>query len=109
MSIEPRVLKTPSAERDLLEIADFIYRKSHHVGTTLRFLDKIAARAHQHARQPLMGEAFRCRNQAELRFFTVGAYVIVYRLIPDGIELLLVARGTRRLTQLLRDRLEEIE
>ena len=109
MSNEPRVLKTPSAERDLLEIGDFIYRKSRHVGTALRFLDKIAARAHQHARQPLMGEAFRSRHQVELRFFTIDAYVTIYRLVPDGIEIILVTRGTRRLSRLLRARLEEIE
>ena len=33
LSHDPRVLKTPSAERDLLEVADFIYRKRTEMNT----------------------------------------------------------------------------
>jgi toxin ParE1/3/4 len=89
-----RVLRTPLARRDLKGIGQYIARESGSRSIALRFLDRIAARAKTQAEQPKLGER-RPDLGAEVRCFPVGNYVVFYRPIGRGIELLRVLHGAR--------------
>jgi toxin ParE1/3/4 len=99
-----RVVRSDGAERDLDEIGLHIARQSGSLNIALRFLDRINDRCAAYARQPEMGDP-RPDLGASLRLFPVGDYVVVYRPLDDGILVLLVAHGSRRIRRLLRDRL----
>ena len=99
-----RVARTDDAERDLDEIGLHIARQSGSVEVAMRFLDRINDRCAAYARQPEMGDS-RPDLGDNLRLFPVGDYVVVYRPLEDGILVLLVAHGSRRIRRLLRDRI----
>ncbi|MCH7988184.1 MAG: type II toxin-antitoxin system RelE/ParE family toxin [Planctomycetes bacterium] len=76
------------------EIGRYIAKQSQSLETALRFLNAIDAKCEQYARQPMMGTT-RPDLQAEVRCFSVGSYVVLYRPITDGILVLLVVHGHR--------------
>jgi toxin ParE1/3/4 len=57
-----------------------------------RFIDELYARFRLAATQPLMGEA-RSDLGADLRVLTVGNYVVVFRPINGGIEVVRIIHG----------------
>jgi toxin ParE1/3/4 len=62
----------------------------------LRFLEDKCVLLADH---PQLGPA-RPDIAADCRYFPVGSYLILYRLIPDGIEVVRVVQGSRRLDNL---------
>lgn len=89
-----RVVRTPLARRDLKEIGRYIARESGSRSIALRFLDRIEARAETQAGQPRLGER-RPDLDAEVRCFPVGSYLVFYRPLHQGIELLRILHGAR--------------
>lgn len=59
-----------------------------------RMVDQIFNRCQSYANQSELGE-LRPELGADLRCFSVGFYVVYYRPIPDGIELVRVLHGAR--------------
>ena|SRR5450631_890579 len=96
-----RVTKTVRAELDLDEIWLYIAADSPAAADTL--LDTIGARCHLRASQPLSGR-LRLDLGMDLRSFIVKAYVIFYRPLPDGIEIIRVLHGARDVGTILQDR-----
>ena len=64
-----------------------------------RFVDDLYVRFRLAATQPLMGES---RNELgpELRIYSVGNYVVVFRPIEGGIEVIRIVHGARDLGSL---------
>ena len=89
-----RVIRTPLARQDLKEIGRHIARESRSRSVALRFLDSFQQRLQLYARQPEMGQR-RPDLGAEVRHFSVGHYVVFYRPIESGIEVLRVIHGSR--------------
>ena len=93
----PVVLKRPEAERDLLDI--WLYIADDNLENADHFLDKLEQQCQSLARQPLMGQ-----SQEELapglRSFPVGNYLIFYRPIDNGIDVIRVLHGGRYLSAL---------
>ena len=87
-----RVRITPIGEGSRLDIWQYIARDNPEAADAL--IDQIDAASEQYARQPLMGE-IREELGHELRSFTVGKYVVIYRPADDGIVVLLVIHGAR--------------
>ena len=80
------------ARRDLHEINDYISRDSHTAAE--RFVDLIENTCRTLATHPAMGQS--CEQlAANLRLFTVGNYVIFYRPIDNGVEIVRVVGGAR--------------
>jgi toxin ParE1/3/4 len=80
------------AESDLLEIGRYIARDN--IDAALRMLDRIDQKCKILAGNPLLGEG--CPELGEdIRHFTVRPYVIIYRPLDDGIELVRVLHGAR--------------
>jgi toxin ParE1/3/4 len=101
----PIILKKPLAEADLLDIWDFIANESFEKAD--RFLQKIETKLKILAESPGMG-----RNRDELvpslQSFPVGSYLIFYRCINQGIEVIRILHGARDISSLFEDYLEDI-
>jgi len=80
------------AESDLLEIGRYIARDN--IDAALRMLDRIDEKCEMLARNPLLGGVWAELGE-NIRHFTVRPYVIIYRPMDDGIELVRVLHGAR--------------
>jgi toxin ParE1/3/4 len=90
----PRIFRTKLAEQDYREIW-------HHIGLDSpdaadRLLRRIDAKLDLYARHPGMGTS-RSELSPGLRSFSIGSYLIFYRPVEDGIELVRVLHGRREL------------
>lgn len=93
----PVLQRTAQAEEDLIEI--WAYIAQDNPAAADRVLDDIEQRFHGLTDNPLMGR-LRPDIAPELRYFTVGKYLILYRTVPDGIQIVRVIHGARDLPHL---------
>lgn len=95
-----RVVRSTRARADLIEIWNYIENHSgeSRADSLLRLLDQKCAML---ARTPQIG---RMRHDLlpDLRSFAAGSYVIFYRPIDDGIEVVRVLHGARNIRALFR-------
>lgn len=91
-----RIIYSPDAERDLIDISSFIAMDNPAAADRLidSFVDKLRVLADS----PLIGPI--CIESPTLRRFPVGNYVFFYRPMSDGIELVRVLHGARDLRAL---------
>ncbi len=83
------------AKTDLAGIAKYIGLENHSPDVARRFVDDIHEKFETYARQPLMGEP-RPELGDELRSFTFKKnYVVIYRPLDDGIDVLRIVHGAR--------------
>ena len=92
-----RIVRSRRAETDVAEI--WLYIARDNPAAANRLLDKFDERLHILAEQPGLGRP-RPECLPGLRSSRVGAYVIFYRPITDGIELYRVFHGARDLPRL---------
>jgi toxin ParE1/3/4 len=86
------VKKTPQGEEDLLEIWVYIARDNETAAN--RLFDRIESTCSTLAEHPRMGQD-RSELMAGLFSFPVDNYVIYYRPIDGGIEMVRVLHGAR--------------
>jgi toxin ParE1/3/4 len=93
------VVKRPLAELDLWEIWDYIADDSFDRADD--FLDRVEEKLRSLARTPGMG-----RRREELlpglQSFPVGNYVVFYRAIEDGIDVIRILHGSRDIEEIFR-------
>ena len=88
----PRIIVSPLAQADIDEIWDYIARDSSQNAN--RFVDRIEQRFGLLAAKPRLGVA-RDDLRPGLRRFGYARYLIYYRLIRGGIEVVRVVHGAR--------------
>ena len=88
---------TPAA-KDLCDNAEYIARDKP--DAAYRWVEAIEETCEQLARNPQMGEQRNIRNLGHCRSFTSGKYVIFFRGLADGVEVIRVVRGDRDVEQL---------
>jgi toxin ParE1/3/4 len=90
-----RVRKFPAAQADLIEIGLYIARDSP--VNAERFIDALERECRKLAEAPFdIGQ--RCEGlHPELRRHNFKRYAMIYRPVPDGIELVGVFHGSREL------------
>jgi toxin ParE1/3/4 len=90
-----RYVVSPQSRTDMKEICQFIARDSRLAAGRIRrlFYEKFKFLA----RHPLVGQA-RPELGADLRSFSAGNYVIFFRPITDGIQVVRVLHGSRDIT-----------
>ena len=93
-----RVRRTWLADQDLEGIWFFIAQDNEIAAD--RLLDTLNNALHLLADNPHMGPA-RPDIAKDLRYHPVGSYLLLYRLIEGGIELVRVVHGARDLLNLL--------
>ena len=94
-----RVVRTPQAYLDVFEIAVFIAQDN--VEASDRFLDTLASKLELLSRSPKVGRV-RDELAAGLRSLPFGTYVIFYKPIRGGIEVVRVLHGSRDIPALFR-------
>lgn len=92
-----RVLRSPAAERDLINIWTYIATDNPNAAD--RLLDAIGDRIAQLLDHPRLGRQ-RPDIAADARFLPIGNYVVLYRLTDDAIEIVRVVQGARDVTSL---------
>jgi toxin ParE1/3/4 len=90
----PIIVKSPKAKSDLVEIWSYIADDSEIRADA--FIQTIDKKFHSLINVPFLGIA-RDEIETDLRSFPVGRYVIFYRRIPEGIEIIRVLHGARDL------------
>ncbi|PPQ33205.1 plasmid stabilization protein [Rhodoblastus sphagnicola] len=85
-----RLLRSPLARLDLIDIWQFIADDNERAADGL--LDKIEVALTMLRDNPLAGRA-RPELATALRSFPVGNYVLFYRPLPDGVELVRALNG----------------
>ena len=92
------VQRTAQADEDLMDI--WVYIAQDNPKAADKLSDEIENKLVLLAGQPYLGPA-RPDIAPELRYFPVGSYLLLYREIADGIEVVRVIHGARRLNNLL--------
>jgi toxin ParE1/3/4 len=91
---------TESAERDLMDIGNFIARDSP--ANAAQFITRLEELCQLLAAHPLLGRS-RDELVPELRSLAYGRYVIFYRAGADGAEIVRVLHGARDIRRVLRE------
>ena len=94
----PRLFRTPRAEADLEDI--WLYVAQDDLTAADGLLDEFHEKLQILASHPQLGPA-RPDIARQLRYFPVRNYLLLYREIADGIELVRVIHGARRIQDLL--------
>ena len=96
----PAIKRTARAEEDLIDI--WLYIAHDDVRAAERLLDDIEEKFLLLAAQPSLGPA-RPDIAPGLRYLPVRRYLILYREITGGIEIVRVVHGARDVPALMRD------
>jgi toxin ParE1/3/4 len=86
------------AAKDLCDNAEYIARDKPDVA--YRWVEAIEETCELLAINPEMGEQGNIRNLGHCRRFTCGKYVVFFRGVADGVEIIRVVRGERDIEQL---------
>jgi toxin ParE1/3/4 len=95
---KPQLRRTSRAENDLIDIWAYIARDNPDAAD--RVLDVLDAKSRALAQNPKMGMA-RDDIAAGVRHFPVGNYLILYREVRGGVEVVRYVHGMRRLQDLV--------
>ena len=90
-----RLVISPRAREDLLEIGLYIVEQSGSREIARRLLRSIRHACEMLADRPGMGELRRKFHASGYRSFTVGNYVIYFRSIDNGVDIARVLHGAR--------------
>lgn len=93
-----RLLRTAQAEEDLIEIWSHIALDN--IRAADRLLDKLDEKSRMLTDNPRLG-AERVDIAPGVRLWPVGSYLILYRELDDGVEVVRYAHGARRLQGLI--------
>ena len=88
---------SPQAEADVQDIAAYIAQDNF--SAAMRWLDQVDEKAKRLGEIPKLGTAVSSRPG--LRMFPLGNYLILYREVKIGIEVVRVVHGARQWQKLL--------
>ncbi|MBD2616241.1 type II toxin-antitoxin system RelE/ParE family toxin [Nostoc punctiforme FACHB-252] len=88
---------SPAASLDLSEIIDYFAIRNIEAGE--RFVDEFEKKCKYLANFPNMGRSY-ANIKADLRGVPLDGYIILYRIIDSGIEIVRVVSGYRNLESL---------
>lgn len=97
----PQIFRTPQSRSDLVEILLYIRRDNRRAAR--RLLTTINDKLNLLAEFPGLGQP-REELAQSLRSFPVGKYLLFYRPVSDGIQLIRVLHGMRDLPRLFGQR-----
>ena len=98
-----RIIRSPRAQSDLVKVGDDVGERMQSLVSANRVLDAIEERLKLLSRHPLSGHA--CPNlHPDIHCFPVGKYdyVVFYRPLKDGIEVVRVLHSSRDIPRIFR-------
>jgi len=87
------LLYTPEAAEDLRQVVEFIARDN--ISAAIDWLDETRSLCKLLATQPDIGERMRTSRFGEVRRHASGNYLVYYRPLDDGVEIMRVLHGAR--------------
>ena len=98
-----RLIWDQGAEDDLHVIYDFIGIQKQNPPAAERYVDSLRRACEPYSRQPLMGTPEPLLGD-ELRSFAFrGTYVVIYRPLDDGIDVLRIIHASREWRRVFRE------
>ena len=94
----PTLLRHPQAEQDLIDI--YLHISRDNPPAAEKFVRAINTKCERLARSPMIGRA-RPELRPDLRSVPYGAYLILYRVVDDGVEIVRMVHGARNLEDLV--------
>ena len=88
---------SPQAEADIQDIAAYIALDNF--GAAMRWLDQVDEKAERLGEMPKLGVA--ASSRLGLRMFALGNYLILYREVENGTEVVRAVHGARQWQKLL--------
>jgi len=101
----PAITLTVAARQDLLAI--WAYIATDNVAAADRVLDTLDARMQRLADHPLLGPA-RLDIAPDLRYLVSDNYLILYRILPDAVEIVRILHGARNLNAIFTDNIDPL-
>jgi toxin ParE1/3/4 len=103
--MKPRIIRSQRAKLEIARIGDYIGQRNIDAG--LRFFDAAEDAFQRLADMPMLGALLDSSDPkaADLRVWTIRGfenYLVLYRALPDGIEVARVVDGRRDIEKLLR-------
>jgi toxin ParE1/3/4 len=96
-------LRSPEAEVDLDDVWYYVAKQSGSIEIAERLVDSITDGFFLLSRHPCLGRARDEDLRPGLRSFSVGKYVIIYRVQDEDVIVLRVVHGSRNLKALFGD------
>jgi toxin ParE1/3/4 len=90
-----RLIISPDAESDLVEIGVYIARNSGSRERSKSFLASLYQTCETLSSQPEMGQLRTEFVTGQYRSFSVGNYVIYFSCVPDGVRVARILHGAR--------------
>jgi toxin ParE1/3/4 len=90
----------PSAIQDLDDISDYFLERNIQAGEQL--LQEFTKKCRNLVTFPMMGKSY-SQVRADLRGITLQGYIILYRLIDDGLEIVRVVNARQDLESLFEE------
>ncbi len=97
----PRVFRTPAAEADLADIAYHIAVEDGRPLTADRNIDELIAKCEAYAQNPFLGTAVPELGE-DYRIFAFKRWIVIYRPIDDGVDVMRIVDGSREYPTLFR-------
>lgn len=94
----PTLRRHPEAEHDLIDI--YLHISLDNPSAAEKFVRAINAKCEVLARSPMIGRD-RPELRPGLRSFPYGAYLILYRAVDDGVEIVRVVHAARNLDDVI--------
>jgi toxin ParE1/3/4 len=95
--VTPRLVRAALARADLQEIWSYVAEDDLRAADAL--IDRLDRAAQMLAERPFIGR-LRPDIHADVRGFSVGRYLLIYRPIKGGVEIVRVVHGARDLARL---------
>ena len=93
----PSFIRTRRARQDLIDLWQYVARDDEVAAD--RLLDDIDRACRSLSQNPALGPA-RDDIRPGLRYYVLGTYLILYRILDDGVEIVRVVHGRRDLYHL---------
>ena len=94
----PKVHYSTLAAHDLFENAEYIAQDKP--AAAYRWIEKIESACEFIAANPEVGQQRATHGFGDCRSFTCGRYVVFFRRVTDGVEIVRIVRGERDLESL---------
>jgi toxin ParE1/3/4 len=88
-----KAIYSPEAEHDLGTIVEYIAQDN--LLAAMAWLNQTRTTCELLAVQPGIGQRVKTKRFADARRHVVGNYLLYYRPIPNGVEILMVVHGAR--------------
>ena len=98
----PRAVISPEAFEDLQSIQEFIALNNPNAAEEI--IDQLFAAFENLAKFPHMGHRRADLTKRNVRFWAIGVYLVVYRIVPNSLQIVAILHGAQDVPRVLENR-----